>query len=339
MNNGHGSHKLKRKPRVAFLGLGWIGLSRLKALAASDLIDIVALSDEQPSAVKLAREFAPKAVSASFADLLSDSVEGLVIATPNAYHCEQTVAALRHGMSVFCQKPLGRTVAEALQATVAARESDRLLQVDLSYRFIPGMQQIRELAQAGELGNIFAVDLKFHNGYGPGKPWFYDHQLAGGGCLLDLGVHMLDLGLWSLDFPRVTKISSALFSKGTPLKKPADKIEDYATAQMQTEDGVTLNLACSWNLSIGADAAIEVWLHGSEGTAVLRNVQGSFFDFVAERFRGTERETLYSSGTDRNWGAFAAVDWCQRLAAGQKYQSDTETLLSSNALIDRIYAA
>lgn len=328
-----------RRPRVAFLGLGWIGLNRLKQLAESDSIEIVAVSDSQPAAVEAANRIAPKAISATFDELLHDSIEGIVIAKPNACHAEQTVAALKRGIAVFCQKPLGRNVAEAWQAVNAARDSDCLLQVDLSYRFIPGMKQIQKLAREGELGSIFAIDLKFHNGYGPDKPWFYDQSISGGGCVIDLGVHLIDLALWTLDFPRVTKVSSSLFSKGLPLKKPCTEVEDYAVAQMQTERGTALNLTCSWNLSIGADASIEVALYGTRGAAVLRNVNGSFLEFVAELHRGTKRETLYSSGKGWHWGPAAALEWCKQLAAGDGFQPDTETVLQSAAIIDRIYAA
>jgi len=330
--------RVGQKPRVAFLGLGWIGLNRLKALAESDTVDIVALSDQQPSAIEVAAQFAPNAINATFDDLLNDSIEGIVIATPNACHSVQTVAALKRGIAVFCQNPLGRNVPETWQAINAARESDCLLKVDLSYRFIPGMQQIRELAQTGALGKIFAVDLQFHNGYGPDKSWFYDHAISGGGCVLDLGIHLIDLGLWTLDFPRITNVSSALFSKGVAIKKPCAEVEDYAVAQMQTDDGTVLNLACSWNLSIGADAMIKIALFGTKGSAVLRNVQGSFFEFVAEHNCGTQCETIYSSTGDWQWGPLAALEWCQQLAKQNRFQSDTETLVNSAAIIDRIYA-
>ena len=99
----------------------------------------------------------------------------------------------------------------------AAREADRLLAVDLSYRFTEGMQRIREVVQSGGLGRIYAVDLVFHNAYGPDKPWFYDPALSGGGCVMDLGVHLVDLALWTLEFPSVSHVSSKLFRDGEPL--------------------------------------------------------------------------------------------------------------------------
>jgi predicted dehydrogenase len=327
------------KPRIAFVGLGWIGVHRLKTITASDAVEIAALYDERKDASEAARRIVPQAsVISSYDEILEDSIDGVVIATPNALHVPQTVAALRAGISVFCQKPLGCNVLEVCQAVSAARESDRLLSVDFSYRFIPGMRQIRKLVKSGSLGKIFSVELKFHNGYGPDKQWFYERAASGGGCVLDLGIHLIDLALWTLDFPRVADVTSLLFKQGEPIKQPYEEVEDYAVARMQTVDGVVLNLTCSWNLHVGADAEIEVCFYGTEGAAALRNVNGSFYNFVAERYQRSQRERLYESSSDGEWGGLAALDWCDRLARGEGFSSHTEEFLSSAAVIDRIYA-
>lgn len=327
------------KPRIAFVGLGWIGVHRLKTITTSDAVEIAALYDERKDASEAARRLVPQAsVISSYNEILEDSIDGVVIATPNALHVPQTVAALRAGISVFCQKPLGCNVLEVCQAVSAARESNCLLGVDFSYRFIPGMQQIRRLVQDGALGKIFSVELKFHNGYGPDKQWFYERAASGGGCVLDLGIHLIDLALWTLDFPRVADVTSALFKEGDRIGQPCDEVEDYAVARMQTVDGVALNLTCSWNLHVGADAEIEVCFYGTNGAASLRNVAGSFHDFVAERYQRSQRERLYESGVNGEWGGLAALDWCRRLASGEGFSANAEEFLSSAAVIDRIYA-
>ena len=140
-----------------------------------------------------------------------------MIATPSALHAAQAQAALERGLSVFCQKPLGRTAAETRAVVETARVTDRLLAVDLSYRWTSGMQRIRELIRAGEFGRVYAADLTFHNAYGPDKPWFYDPAHSGGGCVMDLGVHLVDLALWALDFPEVEDVASQLFAAGARL--------------------------------------------------------------------------------------------------------------------------
>lgn len=328
-----------RRPRIGFVGLGWIGVHRLNTIATTDAVEIAALYDEQRDASEAAREIAPNAtIISSYDEILADSIDGVVIATPNACHVTQTVAALRAGISVFCQKPLGCNVPEVWQAVSAARESNCLLGVDFSYRFIPGMQQIRKLVQEGSLGQIFSVDLKFHNGYGPDKKWFYQRATSGGGCVLDLGIHLIDLALWTLDFPRIVDVTSALFCRGNPIKTPCEEVEDYAVARMRTADNAVVNLTCSWNLHVGADAEIEACFYGTEGAAALRNIDGSFYDFAAERYQRSQRERLYETGPDPDWGGQAALDWCRRLAEGERFSANAEQFLNSAAVIDRIYA-
>ena len=135
------------------------------------------------------------------------------------------------------------------------------------------------------VGEIFAVDLVFHNAYGPDKPWFYDPAQSGGGCLIDLGIHLLDAALWILETP-IRRVEGRLFNNGKPLGNRRDVCEDYASARIELDRGAILNLACSWNLHAGRDAVIETVFYGTKGGAAMRNVNGSFFDFTAERFTG-----------------------------------------------------
>jgi predicted dehydrogenase len=217
----------------------------------------------------------------------------------------------------------------------AARAADRLLAVDLSYRFTEGMRHIREVVRSGELGRVYAVDLVFHNAYGPDKPWFYDPALAGGGCVMDLGVHLVDLALWVLDFPEVAGVSAKLFADGEPLGGRPDRVEDYAVATLELGTGAAVQLACSWRLQAGCDALISAAFYGTGGGAALRNVNGSFYDFTAERYRGTARETL--SLPPDAWGGRAAADWAARLAAGERFDPAAERLVDVARVLDRIY--
>jgi predicted dehydrogenase len=206
--------------------------------------------------------------------------------------------------------------------------------VDLSYRHTAAMQAIRERARAGALGSVFAADLTFHNAYGPGAGWFWDPKLSGGGCLIDLGVHLVDLALWMFDFPEVEAASAKLLRNGGPARE--DEVEDYATAELSLSNGVQVRIACSWNLNAGRDAVIEANIYGTEGGASMRNENGSFFDFAAEHFNGRNAERIASPPDD--WGGRAAAEWVRKLAAGQKYTASTAGLLDTAAVLDRLYA-
>ncbi|MBP0491472.1 Gfo/Idh/MocA family protein [Pararoseomonas indoligenes] len=324
------------KPRLGFLGVGWIGRHRMGAILATGAVEAVAIADPSPEMAAEAAKLAPDAKLVSgLEEMLALGLDGIVIASPSALHAAQTIQALQAGVAVFCQKPLGRTAEEVRAAVDASRAANRLLGVDLSYRYTEGMRRIRDLAAGGELGRIYAADLVFHNAYGPDKPWFRDPKLSGGGCVMDLGVHLVDLALWLLDFPKVTSVSGALFSGGEPLAGRTDRVEDYAVATIGLETGAVLRLACSWNLHAGQDAVIAAEFHGSGGGAALRNLGGSFYDFTAERFRGTARETL--AGPPDEWGGRAAADWARRLAAGEGFDPATAGLVTVAEVLDGIY--
>jgi predicted dehydrogenase len=324
------------RPRLGFLGVGWIGRNRMSAIAESGIAEIVAIADASETALESAREHAPTSeIARSLEELLDAELDGIVIATPSAMHATQAIEALERGVAVFCQKPLARTAADSARVIDAARAADRLLGVDLSYRFTEGMQRIRRLVRDGELGSIYAVDLVFHNAYGPDKPWFFDPRLSGGGCVIDLGIHLVDLAFWTLDFPRVARATSRLFSRGEPLRDALTQVEDFAEARIDLDGGATVRLACSWNLPAGRDAVIEASFYGTRGGAAMRNVNGSFFDFRAERFRGTARELL--SEPPDAWGGRAAIEWARQLERDKRFDPEVEHLVDVAAALDAIY--
>jgi predicted dehydrogenase len=319
------------KPRLGFVGLGWIGRNRLELIVQAGVAQVAAVHDLATSAGIEAQKFAPDAVLfSSFDELLKHDLDGVVIATPNRFHAEQSIAALEQGMAVFCQKPLARNAFETRRVVEAARKADCLLGVDLSYGAIPAMQKVHGMVASGELGKIFAIDAKFHNGYGPDKAWFYDYSLSGGGCVLDLGSHLLDLALRPLGFPRIAQVQSSLFAKGELIERG---VEDYGVAMIETVDGTVINLSCCWNLHVGREADIEIAFYGTEGGARLRNVAGSFYHFLAERFRGTHTEAL--SDPQDGWGGLATLEWIKRI--GEGFDPAAEHYVELAEVIDSVY--
>ena len=327
------------KPRLGFVGLGWIGRNRLSSVVEAGVAEIAAVHDPQTDAAAEAQKISPDAVLfSSFDELLRHDLDGVVIATPNRFHAQQAIAALEQGLPVFCQKPLGRNAFETRRIVETARNADCLLGVDLSYRAIPAMQTVSSLVESGELGKVFAVDAKFHNGYGPDKAWFYDYSLSGGGCVLDLGPHLLDLALQPLGYPRIAGVQSSLFAKGKFINEGSQEIEDYAVATIETADDTVINLSCCWNLQIGREANIEIAFYGTEGGAALRNVNGSFYDFVAERFDHTRTETLSSPKDSQwQWGGLVTIEWIKQLATGGGFDPAAERFVEIAEFVDRIY--
>ncbi|MCW2978879.1 MAG: oxidoreductase domain protein [Solirubrobacterales bacterium] len=317
-------------PRLGFLGVGWIGRHRMEALDKDGLARIAAVADPQEEALDAAAAVAPEAArAASLEELLEHELDGIVIATPSALHADQAVAALERGIAVFCQKPLARDAEETRRVLTAAREANRLLGVDLSYRHVEALRAAREAVRAGSIGRLHSIDLTFHNAYGPDKPWFTDPELAGGGCLIDLGTHLVDLALWFAESESVEVAAARTLSlHGHP-------VEDQATAELDLGD-VRARLACSWFQPAGRDCVFECTAWGTDGAVSVVNVDGSFYDFRAELWRSGSRESL--AEPPDAWGGRAIGAWAQRLASDPSFDPEAAELELLAGTIDAIYA-
>jgi predicted dehydrogenase len=307
------------RPRLGFAGAGWIGRDRLEAIRASGVAEVAAVAD--PAVDGCLRDYD---------ELLGRDLDGVVIATPNALHAQQALEALERGLPVFCQKPLGRDAAETRAVVAAAREADVLLGVDLSYRWTAAARAVRDAVAGGGIGDVVLADLVFHNAYGPDKPWFASRELAGGGCLLDLGVHLVDLALWTLGFPAVEVRSARV------VVPPGAEVEHLAVAELDC-GGALVRLACSWHLHAGRDALIEASFHGTDGGVALRNVGGSFYDLRAERYDGTAAAML--AEPPDAWGGRAAVAWAERVGRGERFDPAADELVRVAEVLDAIYEA
>jgi predicted dehydrogenase len=297
-------------PRLGFLGVGWIGRSRLEAIEHAGAGVVAAVADP-----------ALHGALSTYEELLDRDLDGVVIATPSGLHAEQAIAALELGLPVFVQKPVGRTAAEVRAVVAAAEAAGVPLGVDLSYRHADAFAEARRQVRSGAIGEVFAADLVFHNAYGPDKSWSRDPALAGGGCMIDLGIHLVDLAVWTLDLaPR--EVRSRLL--GEP-------VETWATAQLDD-----VRIACSWNLHAGEDATIEATFLGSEGSVRVANVGGSFYDFRCELLRGSSRRALVEPPD--GWPGRAAVAWARRVAAGAGFDAaQGAELVRVAEILDRVY--
>lgn len=332
-----GNTLVESKPKLGFIGVGWIGRNRLEAIAKENIADIKAVSDPNEQYADEVLQTVPQAtVLPSLQEMVAADLDGIIIATPSALHASQSIQAINEGKAVFCQKPLGRNAAEVKNVVESAKAKNVLLGVDFSYRFTNGIKTLKQVLDSGELGTIYGVNLVFHNAYGPDKSWYFDPKLAGGGCVMDLGIHLVDLLVWLFDNPELNEVSSQLFSKGKVIDNIDEQVEDYAVAQLLINGNIAVQLACSWNLPAGVDAVIEASFYGTNGGVSFKNINGSFYDFVAERFYGTSRQTISTPGDA--WGGKAAIDWAEQLAAkGNKFNPDAEQYIKSAEILDKIY--
>ncbi|MBF6568226.1 MAG: Gfo/Idh/MocA family oxidoreductase [Candidatus Binataceae bacterium] len=324
------------KLRLGFVGCGWIGCKRLEALHRSNNAFIQVIAEPDPVAKALAAEIVPAAqLVDSLEQTFECALDGIVLSTPSAFHADQCCRILSNGVAVFCQKPVARTAEETRTIVEGAKSADRLLDTDFSYRFTTAMRNIRELVQTGILGEIYSIDAAFHNSYGPDKQWYYDRNLSGGGCCIDLGIHLIDLALWLLGFPKAMFRHARMFASGRPLRNVDSRtVEDYAMICFDAGNS-QVNVACSWNQPTGGDALISVIVRGTLGAAELRNINGSFYDFEAVHYFKHERRILAQPPDE--WGGRALLSWVSRLSLGNCFDQSVYRLIRVSEIVDAAY--
>ena len=328
----------KKTLSLGFVGVGWIGKNRMDVLLQSGLAtaDVIAEPSAANATEALLSSPSAKIANSPEAVFEDPDLDGIVIATPSAHHGSQSFQALLSNKAVFCQKPLGRTASEVKEVVKASQRTNQYLAVDLSYRYTKALSAVHQTVSSGQIGKVYAAELVFHNAYGPDKPWFYDINQSGGGCVMDLGIHLIDMALWCLGFPKIESITSQLYHGGKVLDTPPTEAEDFAVVTMTTEAGAVISINCSWNISAGQDAVIEAKFYGTQGGAAFRNVNGSFYDFKAEKYSGTQTEILFE-GPDE-WSGRAGVAWADKVLSGQGYDDvSAAELLQTAEAIDRIY--
>jgi len=326
-----------RRPRLGFVGLGWIGAMRLEAVAGGGA-EIVALCDASPGRLESTARSQPRvACFQEYGELLARAgslrLDGVVIATPNALHGPQTLEALDRGLAVFCQTPLALDAGQARAMVDAARQADRRLGVDDSYRFTEGARRLRELIAGGALGRVRALDTAFHNASGPDKPWCFDPALSGGGALMDQGGHLIDLAFWLLGDPPVQAVHGGAFRGGEALRGVG--VDDFAAARIELLGGTAVSLAVSWNAHTGQDCVIRAAAGGTAGGAEFRNVDGSFYDFELARFAG--HTAAVETRESRDWMGRAIRHWADRLIASPGFDPEVERSVAVSAVVDAIY--
>lgn len=231
---------------------------------------------------------------------------------------------------MFCQKPLGRSAHETRAVVDAAADANRLLGVDMSYRHTAAAAAPREPVRAGAIG---PVDLAFHNAYGPDEPWFLDPELSGGGCAVDLGIHLRHAAVGARRAGGRGRPRTAL------ARRRARRLRGRRGLCLATIDlagGAAARLACSWFSHEGRDCVLEATFRGREGALSMQNVGGSFHDFAVELRRGTSAEEIVSPPDD--WGGRAAVDWARRLRAGERFDASVRRLVDVAGVLDEVLA-
>jgi len=265
---------------VGIIGTGGIATNQhMPALEKQPDVKILAVCDvNEESANKAAERFNVPHVFADYKKLLEMSeIDAVHVCTPNFLHMPPTVEALNAGKHVIVEKPIARNAVEGAQMVEAARKNNKKLMVAQNMRFDGGSQTLKRIIDAGELGEIYFARVHALRRRGiPSWGVFTDKEKQGGGPLIDIGVHILDLTLFLMGHPKPITCSGQAFTKigNTPghvgVWGPWDyknyTVEDYAAGFVRLENGASLVIESSFAANIGEDRFTSALL-GTKGGA------------------------------------------------------------------------
>lgn len=265
----------KNTLKVGVVGTG-IGQFHIRGYQKVEGVEVTALVDlEKERARTIARQYHIPYALTDYQDLIDmDEIEAVSVCTPNALHREVAVAALEAGKHVLCEKPLAHNAEEGAKIVEVARKSGKKLMMAFNNRFRGDTGVLKRYIEAGELGEIYYAKTGWVRRRGiPGHgTWFTTKALSGGGPLIDLGVHVLDLTLWLMGSPKARSVVGATYAKFGPTQRPPKgrkgtfDVEDLATAFIRLKNGATVFLEASWASNVGAERTYSE-LMGTRGGA------------------------------------------------------------------------
>jgi len=299
---------MDKKLKIGLIGAGDIARwAHMPGYANMDNVEIVAVCDIK---IEKARAFADKygikQVFENYKDLFEmPGLDAVDICTPNYLHSIIAVDALEHGLHVFCEKPDAVSVTEAEKMKAAAEKSGKVLMVMRNNRYMPISTFAKKYIDDGGLGDIYAARCGWQRRRGsPGKDsWYTTKALSGGGPLIDLGVHMIDLTMWLMGNPKPVAVTGCTYCKfadvsGSGEAKPDEEdaggtyeVEDLAMGFIRFENGACLQIEFSWASNIGVEnrffelrgsKAGAMWDSLSDKLAIYGENYGSAVDYLPQ---------------------------------------------------------
>jgi predicted dehydrogenase len=276
--------------KVGVIGLG-MGRHHVAGFQDHPNAQVVAVADINDKLLaEMGDKYAVPRRYLSALDMLeTEDLDVVSIATPNKFHKELTIAAFQAGCHVLCEKPMAMSAAEGKEMLAAAQAANKRLMINFSYRFTEQSMALKAQVETGILGDIYFGRTVWHRRRGlPGLGgWFGQKALSGGGPLIDLGVHRLDLALWLMGYPKPTWVMgntyNAIAEKIATAQGKLFDVEDLAAGFIKFANGASLVLEASWAANIAEREFMETRLYGTEGGLIQRNVEETY-KFEAEIF-------------------------------------------------------
>ncbi|NBB95376.1 MAG: Gfo/Idh/MocA family oxidoreductase [Planctomycetes bacterium] len=301
---------MSKKIRCGVIGLG-MGTGHVKGYQSHPQAEVVAVADTNPDRLEQrAEEFGVEGRYTDAKTMLKDETLDVVsVVTPNTFHKPLTIAALKAGCHVLCDKPMAMNAREAQAMLDASKKARKRLMINFSYRFSPQSQALKTLVAEGELGDIYYGQTVWHRRRGiPGfGGWFGTKALSGGGPLIDLGVHRLDLALWLMGYPKPTYVMGGTYNPiATRFARAAKKtydVEDLAVGMIRFANGAMLEIEASWAVNIRQRELQYTRLLGTDAGLKQYNINETY-DYEAEVY-------LEKHGTQYDMKVHPPVPGCQ----------------------------
>ncbi|MGO4542281.1 Gfo/Idh/MocA family protein [Paenibacillus sp. 2TAB19] len=266
--------------KIGVIGTGSISSCHLQSYQNNPNAELYAVCDlNEERAQKAADKYGASKVYTDYRELLADpAIEAVSICTWNNTHAEISIAALNAGKHVLVEKPLCRTVEDALLVQEAVASSGKLLQVGFVRRYDSNAQLLRSMVDKGEFGELYYAKATTIRRLGNPGGWFADKERSGGGPLIDIGVHVIDLCWYMMGRPKAVSVSANTYRKlgnrsnvkNLSFYKAADydptqnSVEDLANALIRFENGASLLVDVSFTLH-AKDNEGAVKLYGDKG--------------------------------------------------------------------------
>ena len=286
--------------KVGIIGTGGIATGKhMPALAKVDGVEMVAFCDIlEPKAKAAAAKYgtADAKVYSDYAELLKDeTIEVVHILTPNDSHAEITIAALEAGKHVMCEKPMAKKAADARRMLEASKRTGKKLTIGYQNRQTPESKYLKQVCDAGELGEIYyAKALAIRRRAVPTWGVFLDEEAQGGGSLIDIGTHSLDLSMWMMNNYKPKSVLGTTYHKLAPTKNAANAwgpwdpekftVEEAAFGFITMQNGATINLEACWAINLVDTAEAQCTLAGTKAGADFKG---------GLRINGETHSTLY----------------------------------------------
>ena len=267
--------------RIAIIGTGHRGWAHLAILKTLPQFQVVALADPTPANLDRGASLAPAAKTYSdYRKMLAErnDIDAVVVITPSFLHSEVTVAALDRGLPVLCEKPMATTVEDANRMIEASRKSGKLLYIGFQKRLVPTTAKMRELAAAGEIGQIEFVSANLFRGDWNPESWKYTDPKTGvatnwryltfteGSALLEDGIHELDSLNWIIN----SRVARVMASGGNNVFKQRETV-DHVAAVIEYENGVKLSFELCLFAPNAGPTSRRMVLIGSNGVMTPEN--------------------------------------------------------------------